>query len=78
MKEFKVKLDSLSQVRDFADAASGQPCDVHIVGQECDIDAKSILGLVALDLSQPLTVRYHGGETEAQGFRQQVASYLLA
>ncbi len=49
-----------AQVKDFVDAATKCDFDVDIYYNRYVVDAKSILGVFGLDLTQPLTVEYRG------------------
>lgn len=66
-----VKVISLhpSMVRDFVNAASKCDFDIDVASNNrYYIDAKSILGVLALDLSKPLTVSYDGYNAEFEAF----------
>lgn len=64
-----------SQVKDFVDAATKCDFDVDIYYNRYVVDAKSILGVFNLDLTQPLTVEYRGYN---QGFEQFLKGIALA
>jgi phosphotransferase system HPr-like phosphotransfer protein len=61
-----IKLDPY-QVKDFVNAATKCDIDVDVYYNRYVVDAKSILGVLGLDLTQPLTVEYNGYN---QGFEQ--------
>ncbi len=48
------------QVKEFVNAATKCDFDVDIYYNRYVVDAKSILGVFGLDLTQPLTVEYRG------------------
>jgi len=50
----------LDEVKDFVEAASRCEFDVDIFYNRYVVDAKSILGVYALDLTKTLTVSYNG------------------
>lgn len=56
MFESKIKLNSLKEVQDFNKAIQSVSSDVDIKAGRIEIDAKSIMGLFALDLSKPLII----------------------
>ena len=64
MKEMKIKLFTLQQVREFVNNVILQDFDVDLVQGRYLIDAKSIMGIFSLDLLSPITVTAHtdGGE----------------
>ncbi len=77
MKEFRIQLASLADVRDFVLAASMQSCDVSVQTDECLIDAKSLFCMVSVDLNEPLTVRFDGNEEMACSFLGSIQSHIL-
>ncbi len=66
---------SPTQVKDFVSAATKCDFDVDVYYNRYAVDAKSILGVFALDLTQPLTVEYRGYN---QGFESFLDSHLAA
>lgn len=66
MKETKVKLNSIDDVKNFVTAATQFITDIDVVGGRYIIDAKSILGLFSLDLAKPLTLQIHDDEEAPQ------------
>ena len=59
MKTLKISLEMTQRVKEFV--AITQACDYEIVlkSGKYVVDAKSILGIFSLDLSQPLTVEIY-------------------
>ena len=60
MKEKKIRLNATEDVKEFGNGASQCDFDVDVSYNRVLIDAKSILGVLSLDLSRVLTVRCHG------------------
>ena len=60
MKEKKIRLNATEDVKEFVYGASQCDFDVDVSYNRVLIDAKSILGVLSLDLSKVLTVRCHG------------------
>ena len=56
------------QVKDFVDAATKCDFDVDVYYNRYVVDAKSILGVFGLDLTQPLTVEYRGYNKNFESF----------
>ena len=75
MSTFYVSLSSIDDVKLFVDAASHCPCEVDVLSGRYVINAKSIMGLFALDLSQPVQVEIHGTDEQGAAFRRDVASF---
>ncbi|WP_022777756.1 HPr family phosphocarrier protein [Butyrivibrio sp. AE3009] len=64
-----------AQVKDFVNAATKCNFDVDIYYNRYVVDAKSILGVFGLDLTQKLTVEYSGYD---QSFEQVLNSLTVA
>ena len=60
MSERKIKLTALQDVQEFVNAAEQCDFDIDVFYNRVIIDAKSILGVLSLDLSRELTVKYGG------------------
>lgn len=56
----KIKLTSIMDVKEFVTVAGDCDFDINIFYNRVVIDAKSILGVLSLDLSKALTVEYEG------------------
>ena len=59
---------NLSEVADFVSAATKCNFDVDIQYNRYVVDAKSILGVIGLDLTKPLTVEYRGYDKSFEQF----------
>ena len=59
-KKRKIKLSAIEEVKEFVQAAVKCDFDIDISYNRMIIDAKSILGVLSLDLSEVLIVRYGG------------------
>ncbi|MGN8896540.1 HPr family phosphocarrier protein [Flavonifractor sp. HCP28S3_F3] len=75
MSAFYVSLSSIEDVRQFVNAATCCPCEVDVLSGRYVVDAKSIMGLFSLDLSQPVRVEVHGSDSEREAFEQSVAAF---
>lgn len=76
MTTFSVVLSSVDMVKSFVDAASLIPCDIDVKSGRYVINAKSIMGLFSLDLSEPLLIEVHGSAEDGEAFRSAVAAYI--
>lgn len=56
----KIKLNHVKDVKEFVAAADNCDFDVDAFYNRISIDAKSIMGVLSLDLSQILNVKYNG------------------
>ena len=66
---------SSAGVSEFVNAASRCDFDIDVFYNRVIIDAKSILGILSMDLSKTLTVKCHG---EDQAFDQVLAKFAVA
>lgn len=57
MKQVKVKLSSIDDVRNFVTKTSNFKTEIDLVEGRYIIDAKSILGIFSLDLQKPIMLR---------------------
>ena len=58
MLEKKIRLNAVKDVTEFVKAAEKCQYDVDVFYNRVIIDAKSILGVMSLDLTKTLTVKY--------------------
>lgn len=66
MSEMKVqiRLHNVEEAEEFVQAASKCDFDINISYNRIIIDAKSLLGVMSMDLNRPLTVQYYGENPE--------------
>ena len=64
MNEKKIKLAGTEEVRDFVREAGKCDFDIDVFYNRVIIDAKSLLGVLSLDLTRVLTVEYNGENEE--------------
>lgn len=63
-RSVKIKLSSVDEVNEFVSIASLNQGDVDIRCERYVVDAKSILGILSLDLKKVLTLDIYGGDLE--------------
>ena len=59
-----IKLNKIEDLYSFVHDIHDCPCDVDAYHERYIVDAKSILGLMSLTLSQPITVRINTDDEE--------------
>ena len=59
MKTIKVSLNSIDKVKQFFNDINRYSYDFDLVSGRYVIDAKSIMGIFSLDLSQPIDLNIH-------------------
>ena len=75
MSEKRIKLKQLQEVKEFVHAAEQCDFDIDISYNRVIIDAKSILGILSMDLNRELTVKYGG---ENMQFENVLSKYTTA
>lgn len=55
----KIKLNAVADVKDFVNAAERCQHDVDVSYNRIIIDAKSLIGVMSMDLNNVLTVKYN-------------------
>ena len=68
MKEIKIMLSNVENIRNFVNEVILVSYDVDLMQGRYTIDAKSIMGIFSLDLSKPIKVEVHSDRDEAQAF----------
>lgn len=75
MTQSKIKLNATEEVREFVNAATKCDFDIDIYYNRFLIDAKSILGILSMDLTKVLTVECHG---ESKEFDRTLKKFAVA
>lgn len=65
MKTVKVMLDTMPKVQEFVKLLVSVPYDVDLVSGRYTIDAKSLLGILSLDLSKPIELQIYSDDCAA-------------
>lgn len=75
MAECKIKLSAAEEVKEFVAVAGKCDFDIDIFYNRVVVDAKSILGILSMDLTKPLTVQSYGENPE---FTRMLKKYAIA
>ncbi len=62
MKSVKISLEMAQRVKEFVAITQDFPYEILLKSGKYVVDAKSILGIFSLDLSQPLTVEVYADD----------------
>ena len=73
MVERQIKLTAKEDVKEFVNEASKCDFDIDIFYNRVVIDAKSILGVLSMDLTRVLTVRCNGEDERFNNFLNKYA-----
>lgn len=66
MQSIKIKLDTIDKVKNFVNTISKYDFDFDLVSGRYVIDAKSIMGIFSLDLSNPIDLNIHADGKELE------------
>ena len=75
MTQSKIKLNATEEVQEFVNAATKCDFDIDLYYNRFLIDAKSILGILSMDLTKVLTVECHG---ESKEFDRTLKKFAVA
>ena len=70
----QIRLTEFQDVKEFVTAAEQCDYDVDISYNRIVIDAKSLMGVLSLDLTKVLTVKYH---EEDKDFEDMLEKYVI-
>ena len=59
MQEVQVSLNTIDKVKSFVDKISDMKGEFNLIAGRYVIDAKSIMGIFSLDLSEPIDLNIH-------------------
>lgn len=62
MTTAKIRINTISDVKEFVNIVTGCQYDVDIISGRYAIDAKSIMGIFSLDLSKDLDLKIHSDD----------------
>ena len=74
MREKRIMLPTVADAKEFVSAALKCDFDIDVFYNRVVIDAKSILGVLSLDLTRVLTVSYNGENQEFEEFLESKAA----
>lgn len=75
MKTFNLLLGSINDVKDFVNIVSKYDFDVDLTSGRYVVDAKSIMGIFSLDLSQPIKVEVHNDDCD--DFMSELKAFIV-
>lgn len=73
MQQMKVKFSNIEQVKQFVNVIDKYDVDFDLGSGQRIVDAKSILGVMALDFSKPLCLRY---DSEDLSIKEQITPFM--
>lgn len=73
MQQVKVKFNSVNQIRQFVETIDKFDLSFDLGEGRRTVDAKSILGVMALDLTRPLQLRY---DSDDERIREKLTPFI--
>ncbi len=64
MKSIKISLEMAQRVKEFVNITQNYPFEILLKSGKYIVDAKSILGIFSLDLSQPIVVEAYSDDCD--------------
>jgi len=77
MKRVKILVNSIEKVKDFVNTISKQDAEFDMVSGRYVIDAKSIMGIFSLDLSEPIDLVVHAEGEQAERILDNIKEYIV-
>ena len=77
MKTVQISLNSIDKVKSFVNAITQFNFDFDLISGTYVIDAKSIMGILSLDLSKPIDLAIHAGDTDMAEIMEALKPYLV-
>lgn len=78
MKNVKIRLSSIQDVRTFVDAVTKYNIDVDLSSGRYVVDAKSIMGIFSLDLLSPITLSAQtDNEAEVNALLADIKAFIV-
>lgn len=76
MTTVSISLNSIEKVKSFVNEIAKFDCDFDLISGRYIIDAKSIMGIFSLDLSQQITLKIHANENELPAILDALKPYI--
>ncbi|MDO5415939.1 MAG: HPr family phosphocarrier protein [Lachnospiraceae bacterium] len=76
MNQKRIMLPTVADAKEFVERASKCDFDIDVFYNRVIIDAKSILGVLSLDLTRILTVSMHGENAEFESYLDELAEKI--
>jgi phosphotransferase system HPr-like phosphotransfer protein len=72
----KIKLTTIADVTKFVNATLSAPCDIELSHGKYIVDAKSMMGVLSLDLTKPVDMTINC-DSEPAAFLGQIKEFLI-
>ena len=72
-----VMLKIIKELQDFVNIVSNYGCRMELVARHQVINAKSIIGVLSMDITKPLELRIYDGGKDIEEILQQLKKYRI-
>lgn len=77
MVKLRIKFATVEEVKEFNSLTERQNFDIDITCGRQIVDAKSIMGVLSIDLTKDIWVVIHAEETESRDYLQKISKFLV-
>lgn len=77
MVRLKIKFTTVEEVKEFNSIAEKQNFDIDITCGRQIVDAKSIMGVLSIDLTKDIWVVIHAEEPESRDYLEKISKFLV-
>ncbi|MCR5715337.1 MAG: HPr family phosphocarrier protein [Lachnospiraceae bacterium] len=77
MTNLTLKLDSIERIKKFNSTVTKFHCDFDLEQGRYFIDAKSMMGLLSLDLNSPIELHFQASEDEEKSILSSLTDFIL-
>lgn len=77
MVRLKIKFTTVEEVEEFNSIAEKQNFDIDITCGRQIVDAKSIMGVLSIDLTKDIWVVIHAEEPESRDYLEKISKFLV-
>lgn len=72
----EININNIDKVRKFVDIVSRFDCDIDLVSGHTMVDAKSILGILSLNIMNPMTLIIHDNADKEEIIKNSLKEYM--
>ena len=76
MYETTISLQAINDVKDFVNTVMLFNYDIDLVSGRYAVDAKSIMGIFSLNISEPVEMRVYGDEDDIEKLEQDIKQFI--
>lgn len=77
MVKLRIKLATVEEAKEFNSIAEKQNFDIDITCGRQIVDAKSIMGVLSIDLTKDIWVVIHAEEPESRDYLEKISKFLV-